>query len=87
MEPLAGAAVVSVMVAVMLGAYALYQVGGFSTAGLARQRLTTLFGGRTIAEREDTCIIYGMPRSALEAGVADRAIPLPRIADEILAAL
>ena len=44
MEPLAGAAALSVMVAVLLGATALYYGGTFSGSRLARYRLATLFG-------------------------------------------
>ena len=41
-------------------------------------------GGRTIAEREDTCVVYGMPRSVVEAGLADKILPLDEIAGEII---
>ena len=30
-------------------------------------------GARTLAESEETCVIYGMPKAAVEAGVVDRA--------------
>ena len=44
-------------------------------------------GGKTIAEHESTCVVYGMPRSVVERGVADKVVPLPRIADEIVNAV
>jgi two-component system chemotaxis response regulator CheB len=44
-------------------------------------------GGRTLAESEESCIIYGMPKAAVEAGVVDRSVPLGRVADEILTAV
>jgi two-component system chemotaxis response regulator CheB len=44
-------------------------------------------GGLTLAESEETCVIFGMPKAAIEAGVVDRAVPLDRIAGEILAAV
>jgi len=44
-------------------------------------------GGRTIAEDETTCVVYGMPRSAIELGVVDQAVPLPRIAETIVRAV
>ncbi len=44
-------------------------------------------GGKTIAEHESTCVVYGMPRSVVERGVADRVVPLPGIADEIVNAV
>ncbi len=44
-------------------------------------------GGRTLAESEESCVIYGMPKAAVEAGVVDRSVPLGHLADEILAAV
>jgi two-component system, chemotaxis family, protein-glutamate methylesterase/glutaminase len=44
-------------------------------------------GGQIIAEDESTCIVWGMPKSVIEAGYADKVLPLPRIAigiDELL---
>lgn len=41
-------------------------------------------GGTVITEAEKSCIIYGMPRSVVEAGLSDRAVPLPEMADAIL---
>jgi two-component system chemotaxis response regulator CheB len=43
--------------------------------------------GRTIAEAESTCVVYGMPRAAVEAGAADRVAPLPQIVSEIMSML
>ncbi|GAW92899.1 protein-glutamate methylesterase/protein-glutamine glutaminase [Calderihabitans maritimus] len=40
--------------------------------------------GITIAEDESTCVVFGMPRAAIEAGVVDRVVPLNRITAEIL---
>jgi len=39
-------------------------------------------GGLTLAEAEETCVIYGMPKAAIEAGVVDRAAVLTAIAGE-----
>ncbi len=44
-------------------------------------------GGRTLVESEETCVIYGMPKAAIEAGVVDRAVPLPEMADAIVSAV
>ena len=41
-------------------------------------------GGRTIAEHEKTCVVYGMPRAAIELGVIDLVLPLPQIAGAIV---
>jgi two-component system chemotaxis response regulator CheB len=37
-------------------------------------------GGRTIAESEETALVFGMPREAIRAGLADRVLALPGIA-------
>jgi two-component system chemotaxis response regulator CheB len=44
-------------------------------------------GGRTLAEAEESCVIFGMPKAAIDAGVVERVAPLDRIASEILAAV
>ncbi|MEW5762753.1 MAG: chemotaxis response regulator protein-glutamate methylesterase [Bacillota bacterium] len=41
-------------------------------------------GGRTVAEDESTCVVYGMPKAAVEAGAVDRVVPLPQIPGEIV---
>jgi two-component system chemotaxis response regulator CheB len=40
-------------------------------------------GGRILTESEASCVIYGMPRSVVEAGLSDAAVPLTRMAEEI----
>jgi two-component system chemotaxis response regulator CheB len=60
---------------------------GMGTDGVEGLRAIRAAGGRTLAESEESCVIYGMPKASLEAGVAERAVPLARMADEILAAV
>lgn len=38
----------------------------------------------TIAESQETCVVYGMPRSAIELGCVGHVLPLGRIADKIV---
>ena len=38
----------------------------------------------TIAQDEDTCVVYGMPRAIAEAGCTDEVVPLDNIASQIL---
>ncbi len=40
-------------------------------------------GATIIAQSRDTCVVYGMPRMVIEAGVADLIAPLDKIADHI----
>jgi two-component system chemotaxis response regulator CheB len=60
---------------------------GMGSDGAEGLRAMRAAGGRTLVESEETSIIYGMPKAALEAGAAERSVPLDRVADEILAAV
>jgi two-component system, chemotaxis family, protein-glutamate methylesterase/glutaminase len=40
-------------------------------------------GGRTIAESEETAVVWGMPGELVKANGADWVLPLPRIADRL----
>ncbi len=60
---------------------------GMGADGVEGLRAMHQAGSRTYAESEETCVIYGMPKAAVEAGVVDQAVPLYRVADEILAAV
>ena len=40
-------------------------------------------GGYVIAEHESTCVVWGMPRSVVEANAADAVLPRPQIASAI----
>lgn len=41
-------------------------------------------GGTVIAEARESCVVYGMPRSVVEAGLADFSVPLQGMAEAIL---
>lgn len=60
---------------------------GMGSDGVEGLRAIRAAGGRTLAESEETCVIFGMPKAAVEAGVVERSVPLDRVADEILAAV
>ncbi len=44
-------------------------------------------GSHTIAEHESTCVVYGMPKEAIELGAAAEIVRLPNITDAILRSL
>jgi two-component system chemotaxis response regulator CheB len=44
-------------------------------------------GGGVLTEAEETCVVYGMPRAVVDAGLSDEAVPLDRIAAAILTRL
>ena len=44
-------------------------------------------GGATIAESEETAVVYGMPREAFERGGADIVAPSYEVAQQIVQAV
>ncbi|CAG0973340.1 Protein-glutamate methylesterase/protein-glutamine glutaminase [Burkholderiales bacterium] len=40
-------------------------------------------GARTIAQDEDTCVVYGMPKEAIKLGAVDEILPLENIASAL----
>jgi len=59
-------------------------MGSDGTAGAAWIKAQ---GGRIIAEAEESCIVYGMPRAVIEAGLCDVVAPLGKMAAAIMGAL
>ena len=44
-------------------------------------------GGWTLAESEESCVVYGMPRAAIELGAASEVVPLGKMAARLVAAV
>ena len=40
-------------------------------------------GSHTIAQDEDSCVVFGMPKEAIQRGAAVKIVPLNRVAHEI----
>ena len=40
-------------------------------------------GGTVLTEAEETCVVYGMPRAIVEAGLSDEEVPLDRLTSAI----
>ncbi len=82
---------IDVLMASVAKAYGDRAVGviltGMGSDGVEGMRAIRQAGGLTLAESEESCVIYGMPKAAAEAGVVDREVPLSRVADEILSAV
>lgn len=57
---------------------------GMGNDGLRGMREIKALEGFAIAESEETCVVYGMPRSIVDAGLADRVIPLGEIGRNIV---
>jgi two-component system, chemotaxis family, protein-glutamate methylesterase/glutaminase len=58
-------------------------MGADGAQGLLKLRQA---GAQTIAQDEATCVVFGMPREAIERGAAEKVLPLDRIASALLAA-
>jgi two-component system chemotaxis response regulator CheB len=41
-------------------------------------------GARTIAQSEETCVVFGMPKEAIHLGAAEKVLPIEAIASEAL---
>ena len=57
---------------------------GMGNDGEKGMRAIKAGGGRTIAQNEETCVVYGMSRAAVEAKVVDRVVPLLEVVGEII---
>lgn len=57
---------------------------GMGHDGLEGMKAIKAAKGRTIAQDEKTCIVYGMPKAVVEAGCADKVVALPHIVGEVL---
>jgi two-component system chemotaxis response regulator CheB len=58
---------------------------GMGDDGARAMTLLRAHGGRTIAEAEETAVVWGMPGELVKAGGADWVLPLPRIAERLRA--
>jgi two-component system chemotaxis response regulator CheB len=75
-ESLAGEAGAGVVACLLTG------MGRDGAAGLLAIRRA---GGLTIAQDEETSVVFGMPREAVLLGAATQVLPLPEIGPTILA--
>lgn len=57
---------------------------GMGSDGLAACRIIRARGGTVLAQDEATSVVWGMPGMIARAGLAQRVLPLPAIAPEIL---
>jgi len=59
-------------------------LGGDCAGGLLKMRQA---GARTMAQDEETSVVFGMPKEAYIRGGAEELLPIDRIADVILRSL
>ena len=60
---------------------------GMGRDGAAGMQQLKLAGAINLAQDEATCVVYGMPRAAVELGVVDRVLPLEQMPQAMLQAL
>ena len=60
---------------------------GMGRDGASGMQQLKAAGATNLVQNEETCVVYGMPRAAVELGVADRVLPLNHIPHAILHAL
>jgi two-component system chemotaxis response regulator CheB len=58
---------------------------GMGNDGLRGAEEVRRRGGRVLAEAEESCTVYGMPRAIAEARLADSILPLRELPDAIAA--
>jgi two-component system chemotaxis response regulator CheB len=56
-------------------------MGGDGASGMRKIKSA---GGHTLAQDEASCVVFGMPKTAIEAGCIDRILPLSAIAERIM---
>jgi two-component system chemotaxis response regulator CheB len=56
---------------------------GMGNDGAVGMQAIKRAGGITLAEHEDSCIVYGMPRAAVALGAVDSSIPLDQMPNAI----
>jgi len=59
---------------------------GMGDDGTIGCKLMKSKGSMIMVQDEASCVVYGMPRSVFEAGVADQVVPLDRIASSLVTA-
>lgn len=70
------------------GAHALaVLLTGMGSDGAVGMQAVARAGGTTIAEHEDSCVVYGMPRAAIELGAAQHVVALNNMANMMMKSL
>ncbi|MHA7963050.1 protein-glutamate methylesterase/protein-glutamine glutaminase [Paenibacillus sp. CAU 1782] len=67
--------------------HAVIMTGMGSDGAKGMKSLANSGAASTIAEAEETCIVYGMPRSAVEVGCVQTVLPLQHIASRLVSAV
>ncbi|MEI7962744.1 MAG: chemotaxis response regulator protein-glutamate methylesterase [Verrucomicrobiota bacterium] len=60
---------------------------GMGVDGAAGMKALQTAGAETLAESEESCVVFGMPQAAIKLGAANQIVPLTKMAASILEAL
>jgi two-component system chemotaxis response regulator CheB len=60
---------------------------GMGRDGLEGARQIKAEGGCVMAQSEETCVIYGMPKAVVTAGLTDAVVPLDELASTLAKAM
>jgi len=60
---------------------------GMGNDGLQGMKEMKAKGGYIVAQDEETCVVFGMPRAVISANLADLVLPIDRISEEIMRVL
>jgi two-component system, chemotaxis family, protein-glutamate methylesterase/glutaminase len=78
---------VDVMINSVIKVYNKFALGvimtGMGRDGADAIKELKMLGGYSIAQDEDSCVVYGMPKAVVDAGYADLVLPLENIANAI----
>lgn len=57
---------------------------GMGSDGLEGMRAIKKSGAKTLAQDEESCVVYGMPKAVVDEGLADKVVSLSSMAGEIV---
>jgi len=57
---------------------------GMGDDGARGMKLLHDRGARTLAQNEETCVVFGMPKEAIKLGAVDDVLPIGQVARAIL---
>ncbi len=60
---------------------------GMGSDGLAGMKELKSKNGYVIAQNEETCVVYGMPKAVINANITDAVLPVDKIPEEIMRVL
>ena len=60
---------------------------GMGNDGLNGMKEIRSKNGYIIAQDEETCVVYGMPKAVVSANLADSILPIDKISEEIMRVL